>query len=347
MPTHRQNAMMSDDSMIQITSLPCQGRIIDKWHFSDDWIGSPQDRCRYPSFRALCYFGAGLDTDRASSLFGVDADTIASWGAADQAPPQVWRTLLALAGEFEAVNAAWKGWRIHKGKLHAPDLADGFTTGQIRALPFLHGALDAYRRQVSPGLPDTSTVHESQASAPVKRTAGNRPDTSTVHEEEGRSPLGRDAGLGRPSILPAAYADGARSRHPDRPTDRSGPRLDVNRFTVNRHRQVFEERGESVPDPAVLIDEPGRVSSTEFNLEGIIDKPRSGTGSRGGGGGGGEARGPGAPALPVSLPVSGSGRKRPTRTPQKHSQGRIIDIMLNDIFLPISQSSIDPPIFSS
>jgi len=338
--------------MIQITSLTCQGRIIDKWHFSDDWSGCPQDRRRYPSFRALCYFGAGLDTDRAASLFGVDADTIASWGAADQAPPQVWRTLLALAGEFEAISARWKGWRIHQGKLHAPDLADGFTTGQIRALPFLQGALDAYRRQGIPNRPDASTVHESKASAPVTRKAGNRPDASTVQDEEGRSPLGRDAGFGKPSILPAAYADGARSRHPDRPTDRSdptdrsGPRLDVNRFTVNRHRQVFEERGESVPDPAVLIDDPGRVSNTEFDLDGSTVKPRAGSGSRGGGEGG-EARRPGAPALPVSLPVSGSGRKRPTRTPQKHSQGRIIDIMLNDIFLPISQSSIDPPIFSS
>ena len=37
----------------------------------------------------------------------------------------------------------------------------------------------------------------------------------------------------------------------------------------------------------------------------------------------------GATALPVSLPVSGSGRKRPARRLQKHSQGRIIDIMLN------------------
>ena len=115
----------------EATAAARQGRIIIEWHFSDDWIGSPQDRCRYPSFRSLCYFGAGLDTDRAASLFGVDADTIASWGAADQAPPQVWRTLLALAGEFEAVNAAWKGWRIHKGKLHAPDLADGFTPGRF------------------------------------------------------------------------------------------------------------------------------------------------------------------------------------------------------------------------
>lgn len=344
--------------MIHLTSLPCQGRIIDKWHFSDDWIGSPQDRCRYPSFRALCFFGAGLDTDRASSLFGVDADTIASWGAADQAPPQVWRTLLALAGEFEAVNAAWKGWRIHKGKLHAPDLADGFTTGQIRALPFLHGALDAYRRQVAPGRPDTSTVHESQASAPVKRTAGNRTDTSTVHEEEGRSPLGRDAGLGRPSILPAAYADSARSRHPDRPTDRSdpmdrsGPRLDVNRPPVRFQLPKDDVTLTPVwghPNSSsiqALRGDAAARAEAPFNLDGSTVKPRSGSGSRGGGEGG-EARRPGAPALPVSLPVSGSGRKRPTRTPQKHSQGRIIDIMLNDIFLPISQSSIDPPIFSS
>jgi hypothetical protein len=34
----------------------------------------------------------------------------------------------------------------------------------------------------------------------------------------------------------------------------------------------------------------------------------------------------GATALPVSLPVSGSGRKRPAKRPQQHGQGRIIDI---------------------
>jgi len=330
MPTHRQNAMMSDDSMIQITSLTCQGRIIDKWHFSDDWSGCPQDRRRYPSFRALCYFGAGLDTDRAASLFGVDADTIASWGAADQAPPQVWRTLLALAGEFEAISARWKGWRIHQGKLHAPDLADGFTTGQIRALPFLQGALDAYRRQGIPNRPDASTVHEPKASAPVTRKAGNRPDDSTVHELEGRSPLGRDAGLGKPSILPAAYADGARSRHPDRPTDRSdpmdrsGPRLDVNRVSMRLQRKSFDPSGDFVGS----IDKPQELEAGEGEGEG-------------------EARRRGATALPESLPLPGAGRKRPTRTPAEHRQGRIIDIMLNDIFLPISQSAIDPPIFSS
>jgi hypothetical protein len=286
-------------------------RIIDSWHFSDDWIGSPQDRCRYPSFRSLCYFGAGLDTDRAASLFGVDSDTVASWGAADQAPPQVWRTLLALAGEFEAISARWKGWRIHLGKLHAPDLADGFTTGQIRALPFLQGALDAYRRQGIPNRPDASTVHESKASAPVKRKAGNRPDASTVQDEEGRSPLGRDAGFGKPSILPAAYADGARSRHPDRPTDRSdpmdrsGPRLDVNRVSMRLQRKSFD---------------PG------FDFVGSIDKPQE----LEAGEGEGEARRRGATALPESLPLPGAGRKRPTRTPAEHRQGRIIDIMLND-----------------
>lgn len=313
--------------MIHLTSLPCQSRIIDSWHFSDDWIGSPQDRCRYPSFRSLCYFGAGLDTDRAASLFGVDADTIASWGAADQAPPQVWRTLLALAGEFEAISARWKGWRIHQGKLHAPDLADGFTTGQIRALPFLHGALDAYRRQNIPNRPDASTVQEPKASAPVNaRSAKKR--ASSQEELEGRSPLGRDAGLGRPSILPAAYADGARSRHPDRPTDRSdpmdrsGPRLDVNRVSMRLQRKSFD---------------------TLFDFVGSIDKPQE----LEAGEGEGEARRRGATALPESLPLPDAGRKRPTRTPKEQRQGRIIDIMLNDIFLPISQSSIDPPIFSS
>jgi hypothetical protein len=305
-----------------------QGRIIDSWHFSDDWSGCPQDRCRYPSFRALCYFGAGLDTDRAASLFGVDSDTVASWGAADQAPPQVWRTLLALAGEFEAISARWKGWRIHQGKLHAPDLADGFTTGQIRALPFLQGALDAYRRQAIPNRPDASTVHESKASAPVTRKAGNRPDASTVQDEEGRSPLGRGPGFWEnpdpaSSLRMGGTIKGTRPFNGSkRPDERSGPPLDVNRVSMRLQRKSFD---------------PG------FDFVGSIDKPQE----LEAGEGEGEARRRGATALPESLPVSGAGRKRPTRTPQEHRQGRIIDIMLNKVFLPISQSSIDPPIFSS
>jgi hypothetical protein len=95
----------------------------------------------------LSYFGAQLDTAAAAQLFGVTPETVQAWQSANLAPAEVWRALLAMAGEFEAVDKAWKGWRIQKGKLYAPDLADGFTPGQIRALPFLHGALKAYRRQ--------------------------------------------------------------------------------------------------------------------------------------------------------------------------------------------------------
>ncbi len=227
-------------------------------------------------------------------------------------------------------------------------MADGFTTGQIRALPFLQGALDAYRRQGATRSPDTSTVHESKASAPVTRSAENRPDTSTVHELEGRSPLGRDAGLGKPSILPAAYADGARSRHPDRPTDRcdptdrSGPRLDVNQAPLQppgpgkRDVKVTPLCHHQNPLQIQSLNQNPQILAPDFlTLLRYIVKPQ---------GRGAPDRGPeeektspptGATALPVSLPVSGSGRKRPAKRPQKHSQGRIIDIMLNNMFLPI------------
>lgn len=65
-----------------------------------------------------------------------------------------------------------------------------------------------------------------------------------------------------------------------------------------------------------------------FDFVGSIDKPQE----RGAGEGEGEARRRGATALPESLPLPGAGRKRPTRTPAEHRQGRIIDIMLNNMF---------------
>jgi hypothetical protein len=390
--------------MIQLTSPRYQGRIIDKWHFSDDWIGSPQDRCRYPSFRSLCYFGAGLDTDRAASLFGVDADTVASWGAADQAPPQVWRTLLALAGEFEAISARWKGWRIHQGKLHAPDLADGFTTGQIRALPFLQGALDAYRRQAIPNRPDASTVHDWKGRSPLGRGPGvkkpldparsllagsvikapqppdglKQPDGSARDPALTRSapflllPLGRVRlrrdGLIRCPRIAGATLGSASSNLQDGGSIAQAPEvifqhqgneavqghikaISLSSGTAQqvRRKAQCETHGAKTPGngdvkvtshwhhPESLSTQGLRPDSPEstpesfdpgFDFVGSIDKPQE-LDRRGGEG---ETRRRGATALPESLPLPGAGRKRPTGGTQKHRQGRIIDIMLNNMF---------------
>lgn len=331
---------------------------MDTWRFSEDWIGSPQDRSRYSSFRALCYFGAGLNSAQAAQLFGVDTETVASWGATDLAPPQIWRTLLALAGEFEAVNAAWKGWRIQKGKLYAPDLADGFTPGQIRALPYLQGALDAYRQQATRNRPDTSTAQEPQASAPVMRTAGKRRRTSAPPKNLERSPLGRGSGVKTPEPCheridslpdqgtPTVRRDAGTSRRTVRAPALTGS------APAQPLTQPHEDRAASAPlQPPVpgksdvkvtplwrhqnqlqiqsLKQDPQICGPALFTLFRYIVKPQ---------GRGAPKQGPaeaktspptGAPALPVSLPASGSGRKRPPRKPPGQGQSRIIDIMLN------------------
>lgn len=268
--------------------------------------------------------------------------------------------MLALAGEFEAVNAAWKGWRIHKGKLHAPDLADGFTTGQIRALPFLHGALDVYRRQAAHDRPDTSTVHDWKTLAARQGSRGREtPEpcqqlieplrdqgTPTVLRVEATRRAGQDPALTRsalPQPLTEPHGDRAAKSHLGSP-----------RAIPIQAEKLPEEREVDVNVTSLChqlkplqFNHFRKSRKKSLSLLRYIDKPQ---------GRGAPDRGPeeektspptGATALPVSLPVSGSGRKRPAKKPQKHSQGRIIDIMLNNMFLPISQSSIDPPIFSS
>ena len=161
----------------------------DNGTITADVIPNPEDRSRWQQLHSLIYFGAGLKPAEAAFLFGRDEGTIAGWEAQERAPAAVWRALLAMAGDLGAVDEAFSGWTLVRGKLYSADMVDGWTPGEIRALPYLRGAIDAYRNERAkrlgrPGL-------ESEADS--RRTDPRGAEKDPVNE-------GRGAGLPRESL---------------------------------------------------------------------------------------------------------------------------------------------------
>ncbi len=246
---------------------------------------------------------------------------------------------------------------MQKGKLYAPDLADGFKPGQIRALPFLNGALEAYRRQGTSSRPDTSTVQEPKASAPMVAVAGEREAKPPPPPElDGRSPLGRGHGLGK-THAPAGSLSGSSVingtpppnglKQPDGsvrppPLTRSAPRMTASDGRGKRsHSVTSSEQNVSLPIHHLKQKHVKPLTPNVILLR-YIDKPQELELEAGGGE---ESPPHGVAALPLPLPLR-EGAQAPSRKPQNKRQGRIIDIMLNYAFWPISQSPRDPPIFS-
>ena len=115
--------------------------------FGEVLIENPERRSRWEQLHSLIYFGAGLKPAEAAFLFGRDEGTIAGWEARQRAPAAVWRALLAMAGDLGAVDKAFAGWTLISGKLYCADLADGWAPGEIRALPYLRGAMESYHAE--------------------------------------------------------------------------------------------------------------------------------------------------------------------------------------------------------
>lgn len=236
--------------MIQPTSPPFQSRIIDSWTFTDDCVSSPQDRSRYGSFRALCYFGAGLQADHAAALFGVSRNTVDNWQAMDMAPGFVWRTLLALAGEMEAIDRRWRGWFLQKGRLFAPDLADGFEPGQVRSLPLLRGAMDSYRAERDAARAAAAATAPEDGEGRIPPEGGTGPGMLRTKPASGLGPSG---------LVPCACdvpSPGDEPATPLAPRRRSGGRGTVSTARLEGRSPLGRGQGlKKTPDPARSVME--------------------------------------------------------------------------------------------
>lgn len=79
----------------------------------------------------------------AARRFGVDPRTVRRWLKGETRPRADLATLTRLEarlslGLLDVHGRGWKGWRLcPDGLLYAPDLAQGFTQGDVRALPVL------------------------------------------------------------------------------------------------------------------------------------------------------------------------------------------------------------------
>lgn len=300
-----------------------QSRIIDKWVFDEDCISSPQDRSRFASFRALCYFGAGLNTENAALLFNVSKNTIENWQAIDQAPAYVWRTVLALAGQLEAIDRTWRGWFLQKGQLYAPDVADGFEPNTIRSLPMMKAAIDLYQK----GEAGPSLASHARRRAGTKTGSAATASEGEVREG-GRSIRGQGlrAAPMQESPAPSVLLEDS---HGWEPTGR-GPELEELHQGVEGSsgighegtpgsditttssagkvisRQYREKGKRDQRLTAKTLDKPQQQSKSTITLFGYRVKP-----SRG------------------AAPLASSRLRPPPAIKSEKIQSRIIDIMLN------------------
>ena len=121
------------------------------------------------------------------------------------------------------MDGRWRGWFMQKGKLYAPDLADGFEPNAIRSLPYLKGAVASYRaeRDAARSAAGTSGVvwpmrphRQEDVSAPRLEgsAAAAIADTAAMPTADQSPPLRPAPSLESPA--PSALAEDGRGREP-------------------------------------------------------------------------------------------------------------------------------------
>ena len=84
---------------------------------------------------------AALTIQEAAKIFSVTPRTWIAWETGRRPFKTAILRLIRLVGEGITQDGPWHGWRVHNGTLYSPE-GDGFTPGDIRALPYLQ-ALNA------------------------------------------------------------------------------------------------------------------------------------------------------------------------------------------------------------
>ena len=251
---------------------------------------------------------------------------IENWQAIDQAPAYVWRTLLALAGQLEAIDRTWRGWFMQKGQLYAPDVADGFEPNMIRSLPMLKTAVDLYQK----GEAGTSLASNARRRSGTKQ--GSAATAGEGEAREGRwSIRGEGLRAARMQESPAPSIP-LEDSHGWEPTGRGPEREELHQVAEGSsgigHRQTpkskvrsaienepmisnryQEKRQRDQRQTAKKLDNPKQQSEGMLTLFGYIVKP-----SRG------------------AAPLASSRPRTPPAAKGERFQSRIIDIMLNSLF---------------
>lgn len=273
----------------------------DSVPFGDVLTRNPDVPSRWERLHSLIYFGAGLKPQEAACLFGRGVDTIAAWEGSERAPADVWRALLAMAGDLGAVDARFRGWRLVDGRLYSPDMRDGWGPGEIRALPFLHGALTAYRAGKTGGPPPERMENGALAAPdPLAALAGPVAAAGAVTRklDGGQPPSPRPRrgagmpGLGNPRHPAGRVSGGGHQGHPDRSTaqdwtdERSGPHPLTaeslkRRSTPGGESEVSSWRHRSAGTiPAAVVTGKGNVQVHQFHQLGAAglegDAPEDG-----------------------------------------------------------------------
>lgn len=78
-------------------------------------------------FRVMCA-DAGLSVDQVAKLLRVTRRTVQYWFSGKVTVPYSAYKLVRIMGLFELPGTAWKGWRMHSGKLWSPE-GHGFVPG--------------------------------------------------------------------------------------------------------------------------------------------------------------------------------------------------------------------------
>jgi len=90
----------------------------------------------------------GVPAEQIARLTGVHVTTARRYKRGEPVPEPVARLLsIMLLGDIGALDASWRGWRVIRGELYGPDLANGFRPGDVLSLPFVRLQLKNYQSE--------------------------------------------------------------------------------------------------------------------------------------------------------------------------------------------------------
>jgi hypothetical protein len=87
----------------------------------------------------------GINVNELSRICHVSLKTAARWKSGTTCPPK--SALMLLAGDLRCFDAAWNGWRVHRGNLISPEGWE-ITLGDVISSPLLRQQLAAFKTEL-------------------------------------------------------------------------------------------------------------------------------------------------------------------------------------------------------
>src|ERR1700731_2529037 len=99
----------------------------------------------------------GITINEIARICQVDLTTARRWKRGARCPPK--SALLLILGDLGCFDAAWRGWRIHKGVLISPEGWE-ITMGDVISSPLLRQQLAAFKTELKRLRAEVVLTHE-------------------------------------------------------------------------------------------------------------------------------------------------------------------------------------------